>query len=299
MALQYLDTVTLQQYLVSAWENQLNTGEDPANGQWYTNGANGDSIGLYGGLTDVQEGLSFVFEDQSTTPTTTVFLSANVNNLNGLNPTANTINMSYAVQATLTTTHTETNTVDAGVSAEGGIDLVAEGKVTISASYEHIWQQSTTTTTTDITTFNYVQPITVPDGKVYQGQIVGTLYTVNVPYLAVIQVTGTSETWFNDMIQGHYNYSASAGDVFGWIATQAEKSSDLTGQSYVNNGNGQGSVTIPGTLTAQQGANFTGQVVDVTETAQQHIKNTLGRPLTEGDIAGLPALDGVPVTIEP
>ena len=210
MTLQYLNTGALQSYLVSAWRNQLNTSEDPANGQWSAlTGANNDNIGLYGGLTrprhTVKEGLSFVLEEPRQTPRRPprCFLSARerVSNLNGLDPAA-TINMSYAVQAALTTTHTATNTVGAGVSVKGGINLIAEGEVTISADYEHTWEDTSTTTTTYITTFNYVQPITVPAGKVYQGQIVGTQYTVNVPYLAVIQVTGTSETWFGGTVQG-------------------------------------------------------------------------------------------------
>ena len=164
MTLQYLDTGILQGYLVSAWEKQLNTSDDPANGQWYTNGPNKDNIGLYGGLTDTQQGdLQFVLEEQSSTPTATVFASATVSNLNGLNPSANTLNLSYAVQATLTTTHTNINTVKAGVKVEAKADfLVAGAKVTISGDYEHSWQDTSTTTTTYISTFTYSEPITVP-----------------------------------------------------------------------------------------------------------------------------------------
>jgi hypothetical protein len=30
-------------------------------------------------------------------------------------------------------------------------------------------------------------------------------------------VTSTTETWFESTINGHYNYSASAGEAFSWI----------------------------------------------------------------------------------
>ena len=93
-----------------------------------------------------------------------MFASATVSNLNGLNPSANTLNLSYAVQATLTTTHTNINTVKAGVKVEAKADfLVAGAKVTISGDYEHSWQDTSTTTTTYMTsTFTYSEPITVP-----------------------------------------------------------------------------------------------------------------------------------------
>ena len=60
MTLNSLDIGTVGPFIGAAWKKQLNTGEDPANGRWYVNGANGDAIGLYGGLSDaVPTGLVF------------------------------------------------------------------------------------------------------------------------------------------------------------------------------------------------------------------------------------------------
>ena len=49
MALQFLDKNVIGQYLREMWKKNLNTGEDPANGKWFENGANTDGRGLYGG----------------------------------------------------------------------------------------------------------------------------------------------------------------------------------------------------------------------------------------------------------
>lgn len=39
----------MRSVLTNAWQKNLNTGADPANGKWFEHGANGDNIGLYGG----------------------------------------------------------------------------------------------------------------------------------------------------------------------------------------------------------------------------------------------------------
>jgi hypothetical protein len=36
MALQFLDNRLVGGYIIDAWQNQLNTEMDPANGQWFT-----------------------------------------------------------------------------------------------------------------------------------------------------------------------------------------------------------------------------------------------------------------------
>src|SRR5262249_39770858 len=85
MALQFLDKATIGSYLSAMWKRDLNTGEDPANGKWYENGANNDHIGLYGGLTDnAATQLQFDDSQKQYTPQSVVCNTATVDNLNGL-----------------------------------------------------------------------------------------------------------------------------------------------------------------------------------------------------------------------
>jgi hypothetical protein len=194
--------------------------------------------------------------------------------------------------------------VKAGVEVGGQANFIVAGLTwKFSVNYEHSWQDTTSTTMTYGAQWTDTVTVAVPAGKIYQVRIDATEYTLAVPYLAVIEVTGTSETWFPDRVNGHYNWSDDAGTVFGWIWTyttpppagKSQPPGDPQGQNYTNEGNGAGALAVPGTLTAAQTADFNSTVIDITPAAHQHIMDTQGRPLTESDVAGLPLLDGKPV----
>ncbi|QBH96320.1 hypothetical protein EKN56_07870 [Limnobaculum zhutongyuii] len=51
MGLQFLDKRYIGAIIIDAWQNNLNTEIDPADGQWFTNGP-GNNGGLYGYLVD-------------------------------------------------------------------------------------------------------------------------------------------------------------------------------------------------------------------------------------------------------
>jgi hypothetical protein len=103
----------------------------------------------------------------------------------------------------------------------------------------------------------------VPTGKVYQVVLTATVQTIQVPYTCAIQVSGTTETWFEDPIQGHYNWSMPANIAFLGIGRHGGAGSDSA--SYSSNGP-NGTVTVNGTLSAQQTVNFVANVYDVTDT---------------------------------
>ncbi len=280
MALQSLNVQTVAPYIASAWKQHLNTNKDPANGRWYTNGANGDGIGLYGGLSDaVPNGL--VFDESALTylPKQIVAASSIVNNMNGLTPQS-TLQLSYTHTDSTTTSHTITNSVQVGVGLDikGKADFIvvgAEATVKFSLAYTFSYASTTSTTSSEAQTFSQSLPITVPSGRIYKGVLLATVQSIQVPYTATITVKGSSETWFEDRVQGHYNWMCDPGTLFGWISQFGTAGSDSS--LYRNLGNGQGGVTVSGVLNSQQTADFQAQVYDITESAKGDLKRATGR----------------------
>lgn len=273
MALQFLNVQTVSPYLAGAWKRQLNTGEDPANGRWYTNGANNDGIGLYGGLTDtLPTGLVFDQSKLVYLPKQIVASSSIVDNRNGLTPQS-TITLSYSYTDTNSTSHTITNSiaVAAGVDITGGVDFLVEGKVTAKFSLTYTFSYSSTTseTTSSTQTFSQSVPMNVPTGKIYKGVLTAAVESIQVPYTANMIVRGTTETWFEDRVNGHYNWSTDAGTMFGWINSYGTAGADSA--LYRDLGGGQGAVVVSGVLNAQQTANFQAQVYDITDGAPQDV----------------------------
>jgi hypothetical protein len=74
-----------KQYISQYWKDVLGTGDDPANGRWFTNGPNNDNIGLYGGLTNgLPKQPDFDTANEKYIPTNETGTSARVDNTNGL-----------------------------------------------------------------------------------------------------------------------------------------------------------------------------------------------------------------------
>src|SRR3982751_1767945 len=84
MALQFMDKRLIGAYIVDAWQNHFNTEQDPADGQWFTNGP-GNNGGLYGQLTDTLASELVFLQDQSVfTPHKVAAFTSVADNRNGL-----------------------------------------------------------------------------------------------------------------------------------------------------------------------------------------------------------------------
>ena len=266
MAINILSVPVLQQALQKVWQKNLGTSEDPANGKWFTNGANNDSIGLYGGLTDtVPTQLTFNKGAQQYLPSQITCTSSIVDNRNGLNPKGSTtLSYSYTNSSSYsqTSTNSISNTSKVGFEVSAsfeGIGAKASTEFSVTMSYSMAQTSGTVTSATN--TFSQTIDIDVPKGKVYQAVLTATLQKLQVFYTCAIQVTGTTETWFEDRINGHYNWSMDAGQAFSLINQYGAAGGDSS--LYGSNG-GTGTVTVSGTLTAQQTANFVAQIYDIT-----------------------------------
>lgn len=272
MSLQYLDKNLLGQYLSAAWKKNLNTGKDPANGRWYEDGANHDKVGLYGGLTDnLATQLIFDTNQQVYQPQQVVTATAVADNRNGLAP-HQTVQLSHQYSNTTSVTHSETIGFKVGISEsiKAKADFIvagAEETTTLSVEFNFSWTESKTETQSVTDTFSQQVPIDVPSGKVYQAILYATNQVITVPYRALVYVNGRTETWFEDRVQGHFNWSVDAATMFTWINQYGAAGA----QSHMYGSDGsQGIVTIHGTLTAQQLINFDGKIYDITSTYIDH-----------------------------
>jgi hypothetical protein len=265
MPLTYLDPGTIGTALSCAWRTHLGTSESPSNdGKWLTNGANNDGIGLYGGLTDSLPASLTLDTDAATTTTTALLCDkSDINNLNGLNAIDNSVSLSYLASTTTSETHTVTQSVTLGEKFTLELNqVVAKESMEFSLSFTFTSTESETNSTTTTQTETTTVPVYVPAGKVYQAVLTAEVQQITVPYTCVIKVTGTTETWFNNQVNGHYNYSTDAGTAFGWI--NSDNCAGTDSSSYSDAGNGTGYVTLTGSVTMNQTVNFSSQVTDVT-----------------------------------
>src|SRR3982751_3505515 len=116
MALQFMDKRLIGAYIVDAWQNHFNTEQDPADGQWFTNGP-GNNGGLYGHLADtLASELVFDSTKQMFSVHQLAAQIAHVDNRNGLSPKS-TVSLTYAYSNGSTVSHSTSNAlkVAAGV----------------------------------------------------------------------------------------------------------------------------------------------------------------------------------------
>lgn len=269
MSITIVNVEELKSALTGAWQKDLNTSKDPANGKWYTKGANGDNVGLYGGLTDSSPtGLTLDQSKLVYTPKQLNIMSDNVDNRNGLTPTAN-VTLSDAYTNTTTVTHTITNSLQVGLSQQINASvsiLVATigGTETFSVSYTFAYSSATSTTTSDTITFSETVPVNVPEGKVYQVVLTGTSKQIGVPFTANISVSGETETWFESTVNGHYNWATPAGDAFSWINEYQTAGSDSPNYMADPSNSTNGIVVVSGVLTYSTVGDFTAVINDIT-----------------------------------
>lgn len=266
MSLTYLDAKTIGDALSCAWKKQLDTSQDPANGKWYTKGANGDDIGLYGGLTDSIPSSATLDNDAATVTDlgATSVDSAIINNMNGLTPSAS-VTLSSSYSSSVSDSHTVTESITLGTSFSFQVeDEVTKEGATYSVNFNFTSTETTSSTTTTGDTFGLtVQVNNIATGTVKQVKLMAYSQQVTVPYTVKVSVSGTTETWFENTVNGHYNYSATAGEAFGWINSDDCAGSDSS--SYADAGNGIGTVTITGTVVTSQVTTFTTETIDITD----------------------------------
>ncbi len=266
MAINLLSVPVLQKALQTVWQKNLGTSEDPANGRWFTDGANNDAIGLYGGLTDTAPTqLTFNQAAQQYLPTQITCTSSIMDNRNGLNPKGSTTltyayanSSSYSQTSTTSVSNTTKIAFEVSASFEG---VGAKASTDFSVTMAYSMAQTSGTSTSATNTFSQTVNVDVPKGKVYQAVLTATIQKLQVPYTCAIQVTGTTETWFEDRVNGHYNWSMGAAEAFDLINQYGAAGADSA--SYGSSG-GAGTVAVSGTLTAQQTANFVAQIYDIT-----------------------------------
>lgn len=282
MALTYLDKKVIGTYLSDVWKQELGTGKDPANGKWYEDGANHHHIGLYGGLTDTAS-TELIFDEsqKAYTPEKIVCDTAILDNRNGLAPQS-TVELSYTYGNSTTTTHSTTNSIKVGVGFEFKakatiFGIGGEATTKLSFEYTHSWTKSKSESETESHTFKQSVPINVPTGKVYQVVLMAKSQKLTVPYRALIYVDGITETWFEDRVKGHYNWSMRAGDAFAKIGQWGKAGPESHSYGRDPNRSSRGVITQQGQVTAQQTADFVGKVYDITDSYEDERAPRLAR----------------------
>lgn len=258
-----IDTDALRGSLTAMWKKQLNTTRDPANGQWLTKGADGDSpAGLYGAMSLTPD-QSIAIDQSKRTYSKSSFMAhyVNADNRNGLNPKT-VCALKSTVTSSSSTTHSVENAINTGFSAtvKGNATLFGTGveaSATASIGYTHSWGKSTTNTSGVSAEFSATITATVPKGKIYRCELTGVIRNFTVPYTVVARVSGFTETWFSDRVNGHYNHALGGGSAF-----QLIRDWNLAGGesgSFSSAG-----LTQRGTLKASTVGNFTTKIVDIT-----------------------------------
>lgn len=260
MSLTILDQNQIASTLSDMWKKHLGTDKDPANGQWYTDGANHDGVGLYGGLTDtIDQSATFDEANKKFTPTQRLAASSVVDNRNGLVGNT-TVTLSYQYTDSVSTTHTVSNSVKVGIGLEFKakaeiFGIGGEATTKFSLDYTYTSSDASSSTQTRSQTVSQNVAVNVPAGKVYKAVLVGSSQQLDIPYTVNVRVSGTTETWFEDRVNDHYNWLMDIGSAFGLAGNPL----------YTNAGNGQGvAVAMKGTLTAQQSTDFSVEIWDVT-----------------------------------
>lgn len=75
--------------------------------------------------------------------------------------------------------------------------------------------------------------VSPPKGKVYEAQLIATTQELTVPFQLDVEVVGHTETWFEDRINGHYNWTLSIGAAFAIAGKPEYKGDPTTGKGLV------------------------------------------------------------------
>ena len=270
MSLNFLDKQKIGAIIVDAFQEQLNTEMDPADGQWFTNGPNNNG-GLYGSLKDqLSSALVFLPNELTLAPSKIAADTAIIDNRNGLTPKAS-VTLTYSTTETSTTTHTVSNALKVGLGVDikasasflgTGVDVTTK----ISTDYTFSWSNSVSKTTSETKQFSQTVPIEVPNGRVYQVVLACDKISLNAPYYADVILTGTSTANFAHPVNGKKTWAIDAGTLCDWI----NQSGSAGGDSYMYIRDpqtaGQGLIRMRGSLTSSVTVNFVVNTYDITDT---------------------------------
>jgi hypothetical protein len=271
-----MNTDTLGSVLTKAWQKYTGDGSDPANGQWYTTGANGDSIGLYGGLTDTIDSVVSVGTPSYTTPLDslqpTVAMSSDIDNRNGLMTMPSSTTLSHTYSKSKSYSHTSTTSTRVGVSQQYSLHVGIPGEsvgATTTFSFDETWTTSNTATDTtqEQTTFSQTVPVLPPAGKVYRALLTYIENSATVPYSLNLHCSGETETWYESRVNGHYNWSSDAGSLIGALTPSDYQAIGLDPTQWGVDGNDVYAACMTGTATLSLIGSFNVQVIDITNGA--------------------------------
>jgi len=268
--LSYLDPNMMKVTLVNMWQKDMNTNDDPADGKWYTTGPNNDGVGLYGNLTDVVDS-TVHYDDSKKSFVITNFVadSATVDNTNGLNPT-NTVTLSYQHKSTTSQSHTVSKSFNQQFNISYKASFTVFGisndlSTSYSFDYSYSASETSSSSSSDSVTTSQTVPVTVPKGKIYKVLLTARGQQLILPTTCVVHVTGKTETWFKERVQGHYDWYMPVGSAFALINKYGSASAgDSNAYTADPTSADNGIYTTYGTITGANVADFAASVVDVT-----------------------------------
>lgn len=261
MSLTILDPYRLTALLTGMWQKRLGTDEDPANGKWFTNGANGNSVGLYGGLTDSMASNAVLdVRNQQYRSRQIVAAASVVDNRNGQAPKSSpTLTYTYEDEVSMDLSKSDAVLRGAPVSFTAKTELCGDGgdastKMSIDYSYSSTDESSRTQKRSQSVTQQV--EVVVPDGKVYKAVLLASEQWFEVPCALNVYVTGTTETWFEDRVNDHFNWTMDIGSAFALAGDPLYRQDPQTGKGF--------SPAVGGILKGQQTTDFVVQIWDVT-----------------------------------
>lgn len=270
MALQFIDKSQIVSWIIDAWQNEMGTEMDPADGQWFTNGPENTRMGLFGGLTD-RLASELIFDESSKifTPHQKAVCTDIVDNRNGLNPTS-TVTLTYEYSNNTTSTHGTSNTIKSGISEKIGVNATflgtgATSETTFSFEYAYSWTDSYTEQKGEKIIFSKSVTVPVPEGKVYQVQLLCNTDSLTIPYRALVRISGKSEANFPGPVRGKKQWVIDAGRLCAWINQYGSAGDRSEGFGANPDEPDEGFFALRGTMTATKTGNFTSFVLDITD----------------------------------
>jgi hypothetical protein len=301
MALQFFDKRVLGAFIVDAWQNHFDTEMDPADGQWFTNGPNNNG-GLYGKLSDVLAS-ELVFDESKKifTPNQVAAATAIADNRDGLTP-EQTVTLTYSYSDTTSTTHSTTN----GLRVSMGIDIKAKAEflgagtditTKFTTEYNYSWTDATTVAKSETKTFQQQVPVkNIPKGKVYQVVLVCNKNELKIPYHADIYLNGQSSACFANAVNGQKIWTVDAGTLCEWINQFGSAGDESYKYGRDPKNPQQGLISLLGTMTATQTANFMARTSDITDSYTGSEPPALNRVVTD---SGTPVTSGAVISDVP
>lgn len=280
MALKFLDKRIIGAIIVDAFQQQLNTEMDPANGQWFTNGP-GNNGGLYGSLVDsLASALVFLPNEVVLTPNKLAAATAVADNRNGLTP-KQTLALTYSRADTATTSHTTTNALKVGI----GVDIKAKAEflgngvevtTKISTEYSYSWSDTVTSASSETKQFALSVPTDIPTGKVFQVVLTCDKTDLKAPYYADIIISGKATANFASPVNGKTTWVIDAGTLCEWINKFGSAGDESSKYMRDPANPTQGFIRLRGNLTSAITANFVVNTYDITDSY-----NATGKPVIE------------------